>query len=136
MSASPLGPQIIIESFGFLHEVPTAPTGALLIDLRTALRDPHIDPAMRQLTGLDDAVVQNVLAQPGAFEVVNRTIDQALGLLAVNEKRNLAARVLVGCQGGRHRSVVVADAACEAIRARGIRIEVEHLHVGRPVVER
>ena len=118
---SELGPQIIIQSFGFLHGVPASPTGALLIDLRTALLDPHVDPAMRQLTGLDDAVVQNVLEQPMAFEVISRTVDQALGLLAVNERRNRVTRVLAGCQGGRHRSVVVADAAGEAIKGRGVR---------------
>jgi RNase adaptor protein for sRNA GlmZ degradation len=129
-------PQIIVQSFGFLHEVPAAPIGALLVDLRTALRNPHDDPQMRYRTGRDDAVRQHVLETQGAFEVIARTTRQALALFEVNDKQFQMARVLVGCQGGRHRSVVVADMVGEALAARGIRTEVEHLHINRPVVQR
>ncbi|WP_308108832.1 RapZ C-terminal domain-containing protein [Streptomyces antimicrobicus] len=124
---------MVIQSFGYLHEVPDASGGALLVDLRQSLRNPADDPALIEMTGLDDAVISHVLETSGAFEVIVRTVDQAIGLLEVNGPRNRIARVLIGCQGGRHRSVVVASSVCQALAGRGIRVEVEHLHVDRPV---
>lgn len=134
---SPSGPEIIVSSFGFLHEVPASSgIGALLVDLRTALRNPHDDPAMRQMTGHDDAIRSHVLETRGAFEVIQRTAKQAAALyVSYNRQKNLVLRVLVGCQGGRHRSVVVADEVAGILTARGFRTEVEHLHITRPVVQ-
>lgn len=128
--------QIVIQSFGFLHEVPEAPAGALLIDLRTALRNPANDPTLIEMTGLDDPVIWHVMETPGALAVIDRTVDQALALYEANRRRNLMARVLVGCQGGRHRSVVIAATVCRALNAKGYKAEVEHLHIDRPVVRK
>lgn len=128
--------QIVIQSFGFLHEVPEAPAGALLIDLRSALRNPADDPALIEMTGLDDPVISHVLETPGAMMVIERTVEQTKALYEANCRRNLMARVLVGCQGGRHRSVVIAASVCQVLTSHGYKAEVEHLHVDRPVVRK
>lgn len=121
---------VTIESFGYLHGLPSG--DGLLIDLRHRIRDPHIDPEMRQKTGLDDAVYEHVLATPGAREIVTRIVEQVAAL----HRHHGAVRVLIGCQGGRHRSVAVARAVDDALARYGLDAEVLHRHVTRDVVHR
>lgn len=128
-------PEVRVKTFGFLHEVPAAPVGAVLVDLRTALRNPHDDPAMRELTGEDDAVRHHVLTTSGAVTVIQDAIGQALAVHTYNNSRNFITTVLVGCQGGKHRSVAIGNAVADALTDRGLRVEVEHLHKDRPVVQ-
>ncbi len=129
-------PEVVVMSFGFLHGVPPTAVGPLLVDLRQQLRDPHTDPALRQLNGLDQAVRTKVLTMPGAFEIIRFTAGQAQFLLRYNSTRNFMVRVLVGCQGGRHRSVVVAEQVAHTLSKRGIETAVEHQHIHFPVIER
>lgn len=131
-----LGPQIVVHSFGFLHEVPPCSVGSLLVDLRTDLRNPHHDPAMRQLTGLDDPVRTHVLDTPGCAAIIGRTVHQAIALHAEQDRHKYLTRILIGCQGGRHRSVVVATEVHDILRAHGYRTELVHEHITRPVVQR
>jgi UPF0042 nucleotide-binding protein len=121
---------VTIESFGYLHGLPAG--DGLLVDLRDRIRDPHIDPAMRQMTGLNDAVYEHVLATPGAREIVTRIVEQVAALC----RHHGDARVLIGCQGGRHRSVAVARAVDDALARHGLDAEVFHHHVTRDVVHR
>lgn len=121
---------VTIESFGYLHGLPSG--DGLLVDLRDRIRDPHIDPAMRQMTGLDDAVYEHVLATPGAREIVTRIVEQVAALY----RHHGAVRVLIGCQGGRHRSVAIARAVDDALARHGLDAEVVHRHVTRDVVHR
>ena len=129
-------PEFRVETFGFLHSVPETSTGAVLVDLRHALRNPHHDPAMRELTGEDEAVRHHVLTTPGAVTCIQDTVGQALAVRAYNDRRNHVTNVLIGCQGGKHRSVAIGNAVTEALRDRGFRVEIEHRHMHRPVVQR
>lgn len=61
---------VTITSFGYGHSA--APKATIVIDVRHSYRDPHVDPAMRQLTGRDAAVIDRVVAQPGAWEFVDQ----------------------------------------------------------------
>lgn len=56
---------ITVISFGFGHPE-GAPIANVLLDIRKRYYDPHIDPAMRQMTGRDQAVQDRVMATPGA----------------------------------------------------------------------
>ncbi|MEM6902315.1 MAG: RNase adapter RapZ [Pseudomonadota bacterium] len=98
---------VFITSFSFKRGVPRE--ADLVFDVRF-LKNPHYDPALRPLTGLDDAVGQSVQDDPGfdAFE------QHLLGLLKpllpryrAEGKRYLT--IAIGCTGGRHRSVFVAE---------------------------
>jgi len=120
-----------IISFGYLHGGP--PPAQITIDLRELFRDPHIDPAMRELTGLDQAVVDNVLAQPGARRFAVDLTECLTGLSTVTD----TVTVAVGCAGGRHRSVVLANLLANWFADYGYgAATVEHRDLDKPVVQR
>jgi UPF0042 nucleotide-binding protein len=119
---------ITIISFGYLHGQP--PAADITQDMRP-FRDPHVDPAMRQLTGTDPAVIAKVLDTPGVRDVIDQ-LTQA----ATQAARGSSLVYAVGCAGGRHRSVVVANTLAYALAAQGFRVTVKHRDVHRPVVNR
>jgi RNase adapter protein RapZ len=119
-----------VESFGYLHGKPAG--GDLTIDLRDRIRDPHVHPALRELTGLDAPVYRHVLATPGARDLIADVAQQVMALTRAQRR----VRVLVGCQGGRHRSVVVAREVARLTGLFGVATEVAHHHVSRPAIRR
>lgn len=127
--------QVIITSYGVLHGAP--PAGDMLtVDLSRALRNPHHDPAMKFKTGLDDDVREHVLATPGADEIIDRTVDRIEAARTYGAMHGELTEVGVYCKGGRHRSVAIAEAVAMELRARGIRTEVEHRDIDKPVVQK
>ncbi|MEV5203167.1 RNase adapter RapZ [Streptomyces sp. NPDC053720] len=133
-----LGPVFaVIRSIGARHDgAHQLVADGLYLDLRKALRNPADDPAMRYRTGLDPDVYAHVLATPGARELVDRTAVQ-LRALADEALRGRLVRLTVACQGGRHRSVAVAEAVGRRIwTAWGgeYGVEVEHHHINHPVL--
>jgi RNase adaptor protein for sRNA GlmZ degradation len=123
--------RIDIISFGYRHGQP--PDAHLTLDVRHLLRDPHVDPTMRHMTGLDAAVVVNVLRQPGAVQLAERAAGVVRGLAWLTDR----VRVAVGCVGGRHRSVVLAECIASELRKDlSVRVEVSHRDVGKPVIRR
>ncbi len=120
---------ITITSFGYGHSAP--PPAHLTVDLRFLFRDPHIDPAMRQMTGLDQPVVDNVMAQPGATRFVSDLAQTVSGLSIVRDTVTLA----IGCVGGRHRSVVLAQCVAVWLDRHGYRqATVEHRDIDKPIL--
>lgn len=128
--------RVLITTFGVLHDA--APEGdALSVDLRKALRNPHHDPNMRYLTGLDAAVYEHVLATPGADQVVIETVSRVLNYFYSYAKpRGRDVLLHVFCQGGRHRSVAIAIAVAERLRELGLTVELVHRDVDKPVVQK
>jgi UPF0042 nucleotide-binding protein len=99
--------QVTFASFGYKHGAPR--DADLLMDVRF-LRNPHYEPLLAPLTGLDPAVAEYVTASPGFDEFVGRLeglLDFLLPAYAEEGKRHLA--VAIGCTGGRHRSVAIAE---------------------------
>src|SRR5947208_2851127 len=125
--------QVVIESFGFVHQ-PSRPlfadTPHLVIDLRELLRDPHVPPTLRYSTGRDNAVRVNVLKRPGAIEFL-RAQATAIAALVIAATPSMV-KVTVGCVGGRHRSVVVAEALALLLAQQDIDSEVYHRDIRRP----
>ena len=121
-----------IASFGFLHA--DAPEADIVIDLRRAFRDPHVNPQMRQLTGHDRLVQRAVLNTPGIRQLLTATTRQVQAYTAGPS----AGRIVIGsgCAGGRHRSVVVADQLARRLRRRGHTVTVTHRDLHKPVVNR
>ncbi|MFE4356118.1 MULTISPECIES: RapZ C-terminal domain-containing protein [Streptomycetaceae] len=125
-----------ITTFGTLHQDP--PLGdALTVDLTTALRNPPEDPAVREQmirsTGLDQHVLDYVLATPGAREIVERTVRRALAQHTALPGETV--RIHVYCRGGRHRSVSVGREAGRLLQELGAAVTVTHRHVHLPVKE-
>ncbi|MFG2677038.1 hypothetical protein [Streptomyces sp. NPDC048445] len=127
----------VIRSIGVRHEgAHDLVTDGLYVDLRRALRNPADDPTMRFRTGLDADVYAHVLATPGAQELIARTAVQ-LRALADEVPTGHLVRMTVACQGGRHRSVAVAEAVARRVWAAWggkYGVEVEHHHIDHPVL--
>ena len=99
--------RVSVTSFGFKHGSPRDLD--LVFDVRF-LPNPHWVAELRPLTGIDDAVAEYVLSDESAQEFLSRVADLLKFLLPryVDEGKAYL-RVGVGCTGGRHRSVAIAD---------------------------
>ncbi|RDI50756.1 RNase adapter RapZ [Nocardia mexicana] len=108
--------QITIQSFGFKYGVPL--DADMVFDLRF-LPNPHWVPELREHTGQDAVVSEYVLSRPGAEDYL-RTCCHLIDL-TTNGYRQEGKRymtVAVGCTGGKHRSVAIAEALGELLRDR------------------
>ncbi|HLY82750.1 MAG TPA: RNase adapter RapZ [Acidimicrobiales bacterium] len=121
--------QIQVMSFGFKHGVPIEVD--TLFDCRF-LPNPHWIEALRPLTGLDEPVQRYVMGQAATTEFLER-VDDLLGLVLpeyVKEGKSYLT-IGVGCTGGRHRSVVVAEELARRIGDRGFAPLVHHRDIDR-----
>ncbi|MBA3267026.1 MAG: RNase adapter RapZ [Acidimicrobiia bacterium] len=118
------GLQTSVVSFGYKHGLPLDVD--LVFDCRF-LPNPHWVPDLRPLTGLDGPVRAYVCAQPDTGEFLTR-LDDLLGLLLpayVKEGKSYLS-VGVGCTGGTHRSVVIAEELGRILREKGFDPKVSH----------
>jgi UPF0042 nucleotide-binding protein len=98
--------RVNVLSFGYKYGIPV--DADLVLDCRF-IPNPHWIPELRPLTGLDDKVKDNVLANSGVAQFVQSyvsVINQMLPGYLREGKKYLT--VAIGCTGGRHRSVSVA----------------------------
>jgi RNase adaptor protein for sRNA GlmZ degradation len=124
----------VITSFGYGHS--PAPDADIVLDVRTLLHNPHSDPAMRYRTGLDSDIHDHVMNTPGARNVVSETTLAVINLLRDGyDRESRLARVAVGCVGGRHRSVALAEEIAQALGRAGVGAEVVHRDVDMPVIQ-
>ncbi len=121
--------QATVLSFGFKYGLPV--DADMVVDVRF-LPNPHWVPDLRPLTGLDPAVSAYVFESPEAAELVDR-FGEVLRLTLpgyVREgKRYLT--LAVGCTGGKHRSVAMAEEFGRLLRADGVEAQVVHRDLGR-----
>jgi UPF0042 nucleotide-binding protein len=103
-----------IVSFGFKYGIPV--DADLVFDLRY-LPNPHFVPELRPLTGLDPAVRDFVLQSPETAELLD-DLDRLLSHAIPRYEREGKAYLTigVGCTGGRHRSVAVAEHLAQKFR--------------------
>ncbi|WP_226346169.1 RNase adapter RapZ [Agilicoccus flavus] len=121
--------RIAIVSFGFKYGVPL--DADLVFDLRF-LPNPYWVPELRPYTGLDAPVAEYVLARPEAREFVERVVDLMEPMLAgyLSEGRRYIT-LAVGCTGGKHRSVAIAEQLATRLRAPEIMTLLFHRDLGR-----
>jgi UPF0042 nucleotide-binding protein len=123
------GMQTTVLSFGYKHGLPLDVD--LVLDCRF-LPNPHWVDELRPKTGRDRAVRRYVLDNPttGEFlEALEGLFDVVLPGFVAEGKSYLT--IAVGCTGGRHRSVVIADELAGRLRKRGIEPRVLHRDVKR-----
>ncbi|MDN4481839.1 RNase adapter RapZ [Demequina muriae] len=116
--------QINVLSFGFKNGIPA--DADYVADVRF-LDNPHWQPELRPLTGLDAAVRDHVLASDGAREFIDgyaEVVHGALRHYRAHDKHSVT--IAVGCTGGRHRSVAIAEALGTALRTRGHQVRTTH----------
>ena len=118
-----------VVSFGYQHGIPLDVD--LVFDCRF-LPNPHWVDELRPLTGLDPAVRDYVMDQPDTKEFLTKLDDLFTLLLPgyVKEGKTYLS-VAVGCTGGRHRSVVLAEAVARSIEAHGFKPVVHHRDLHR-----
>ncbi len=116
-----------VVSFGFRYGTPEALE--LLFDVRF-LPNPFFETDLRERTGLDAPVAEYVLKSTRGSAFFERLRDWLRFLLPLYDSEGKAyVTIGVGCTGGRHRSVVVAEAIAVALRADGREVNVEHRDV-------
>jgi len=127
---------VAIISFAFPRGLPR--DADIVLDARF-LRNPHYDPMLRPGTGLDPAVAAFVEADPDFEPFMRRATDLLQFLLPrfVREGKKYAT-IAVGCTGGRHRSVLVAErlaAPLTYVTAEnvGFSVSVSHRELGNNV---
>jgi UPF0042 nucleotide-binding protein len=97
------------------------------------LPNPHWEPALRPLTGFDPQVVEYI-ERGGKLQAFYDLLDPMLDFLIpeyiAEGKAHLG--IAIGCTGGRHRSVAIAEALASRFRGRDdVEVEVAHRDVGR-----
>jgi UPF0042 nucleotide-binding protein len=116
--------QLSFSSFGFKHGVPI--DADMVLDVRF-LPNPHWDEALRPFSGLDDSVRDFVLSQSLAEDFLTRVQD-LLHLIVpayVSEGRSYLT-IAIGCTGGRHRSVAMAEEIGRRLTAAGHHPRITH----------
>jgi UPF0042 nucleotide-binding protein len=118
-------------TFGFKHGTPR--DADLTFDVRF-LPNPHYESELRDLTGLDDAVIDYVETSDGITEFYDHLRPLLDYLLPKYEQEGKAhLTVGIGCTGGRHRSVVIAEHLARIYAARGdLLVDVVHRDVQKP----
>lgn len=116
---------VTILSFGFKHGIPV--DSDLLFDVRF-LPNPHFVPALRPYTGRDAAVVRYINKSKATHEFQAHTLTLLQFLIPqyVQEGKSYLT-IGIGCTGGRHRSVAIAEALRKGLSGtQGVRIRVRH----------
>lgn len=121
--------QIAVESFGFKHGLPL--DADIVMDVRF-LPNPHWEDHLRPLTGHDPAVRDFVLERAQASDFLDRFEGLMLSLLPSYETEGKSyLTVAIGCTGGRHRSVAVAEELASRLRDKGFAVRTGHRDLAR-----
>ena len=118
-----------VMSFGYKHGVPS--DADLVFDCRF-LPNPHWDPGLRPMSGLDPEVRDFVLGKKETAEFVDRLIPllETLHPAYVGEGKSYLT-IAMGCTGGRHRSVALAEEVARLLRATGHELRTRHRDLER-----
>ncbi|MDN0056388.1 RNase adapter RapZ [Collinsella ihumii] len=116
-------------SFGFKHGMPVE--ADIMIDVRF-LPNPFYDPEMRKLTGLDEKVSTFVLENPKTKEFLDawfKLLDAVMPGYVAEGKPQLS--IAIGCTGGQHRSVAIAEATAHYLERQSYHVSISHRDLPR-----
>lgn len=118
------GMAINIISFGFKYGIPI--DCDLVFDVRF-IPNPYYIESMKKLTGKSETVRDYVLNMAETGEFLNKLIDM-LDFLVPNYVKEGKTQLIIGigCTGGRHRSVAIADHLCKVLTGKNHRTVIEH----------
>jgi UPF0042 nucleotide-binding protein len=121
---------VTLLSFGYKHGIPS--DSDLIFDVR-CLPNPHFVPALRDRTGRDRPVVTFMDKDAGTREFIERLADYLRYVLPqyVAEGKSYLT-ISIGCTGGRHRSVMIAERLKRSLATvAGVRLRVRHRDIER-----
>jgi len=122
------GLSLLFLSFGYKRGVPV--DSDMVFDLRV-LPNPHWDPLLRPLTGRDSAVVAFLDQQPEVTEMFNdiyHMLNKWMPRFLANNRSYIT--VSLGCTGGQHRSVYMAERLARAFSSEFKDVQVRHRELG------
>lgn len=123
------GAPMRVQVMSFGHKYGNPGDLELLFDVRH-LPNPHFVPELRRLSGHDSRVVKYLREQPEVQETLQRFADLLAYLLPLYKREGKSyVTVGIGCTGGRHRSVMVANALARALRRSGFDAHASHRDV-------
>ena len=115
---------ITVVSFGFKHGLPV--DADLVFDVRF-LANPHYVPELRPLNGTDPRVAEYVSRDPNAPEFYSRMKELVLFCLPQYMREGKAyLNIAIGCTGGKHRSVALAEQLTGDLRGAGYSVALHH----------
>ncbi|HMM70119.1 MAG TPA: RNase adapter RapZ [Gudongella oleilytica] len=115
---------ISVTSFGFKHGILL--DGDLVFDVRF-LPNPFYIPELKEFSGLENNVRDYVFSWPQTQLFIEKTMDLLEFLIPYYIKEGKTQLVVgIGCTGGKHRSVAIAERIAELLKADGHRSVVDH----------
>lgn len=115
---------VTVYSFGFKHGA--ALDADIVMDVRF-LPNPYYEPELKRLTGLDAPVRDFVMYRSETEEFQKKwrsLLDCVMPGYVAEGKQQLA--IAIGCTGGQHRSVAIAESTGEYLKAKGYRVSIAH----------
>ncbi|MDW1148764.1 RNase adapter RapZ [Mannheimia haemolytica] len=116
--------KIIFQSFGFKYGLPA--DSDYVFDVRF-LPNPHWNPELRPMTGLEQPVIDFLEHQTEVHNFIYQTrnyLEMWLPMLEQNNRSYLT--IAIGCTGGKHRSVFIAEQLAKYFQAKGKNVQVRH----------
>lgn len=115
---------LLFESFGFKHGVPS--DADFVFDAR-CLPNPHWEAALRKHTGLDEPVIDflkehDIVLQ--MFDDINKFLETWIPKFEYENRSYLT--IAIGCTGGQHRSVYLAQKLCDTYKAQRSHVHIRH----------
>lgn len=115
---------VSLVSFGFKNGIPH--NSELVFDVRF-LPNPYFVSALKEKTGNDPSVAQYMLKQPETGEILGRIHDMLEYLLPKYTREGKKyLTISIGCTGGRHRSVLVANELQKRLKKKGRKVNLIH----------
>lgn len=116
--------KIIFESFGFKYGLPA--DADYVFDVRF-LPNPHWNPELRPMTGLEQPVIEFLERQTEVHNFIYQTrnyLEMWLPMLEQNNRSYLT--IAIGCTGGKHRSVFVTEQLGKYFQVKGKKVQIRH----------
>jgi UPF0042 nucleotide-binding protein len=121
--------RVTIVSFGYKYGLPV--DADMVVDCRF-LPNPHWVPELAPQTGLDAAVRDYVLGQPGAGDFLRAYLEAVeITLSGYDRSGKHFVTLAVGCTGGKHRSVAISQEIAARLSVRWQGVQVSHRDLGR-----
>jgi RNase adapter protein RapZ len=122
--------RIAVLSFGFKYGIPL--DADLLVDVRF-IPNPYFVPELKKLDGKDEQVGRFVKSQTQTQEFLNKYFSLLEYLIPLYEKEGKAyLTIAVGCTGGRHRSVTIAEEILAHLKGLGKEVSLTHRDIEQP----
>ncbi len=123
--------RVTVGSFGFKYGPPS--DADVMLDVRF-LPNPNYEPNCRHLTGRHEPVI----AFLESYDETRQFLDRAMGLLdfvlpRYAEEGKSYLSIYLGCTGGRHRSVYIAESMAASLRESGLETRVQHRDIDKEV---